>query len=160
MLSQICFSRQSLHLDIADMAYIAADVQADGTNAHLLHPTTDICEAANLPRINSLLDLAFSEALHLLSPLIKIPSSTEKSTVANGEMLSITFRESAVTPVVLLRIRETLREYLIASALYGWLSVSLPAASIHWKEVKDNLLSSLGSITPLVRSKRRRQSPF
>ena len=75
-MGSIYFKRGELHLAIADMAYVIADVAAAKVDAHTLHQTFDICQGNNLERIDNLLTLAFTEVSQALSPItLPIPES-------------------------------------------------------------------------------------
>ncbi len=58
------FQLEDLHREIANIAYVAADVALTSDNHHRLHQTFDICEEANIGRVNNLLALAAAEVVN------------------------------------------------------------------------------------------------
>lgn len=58
------FKLEDLYREIANIAYVAADVALTADNHHRLHQTFDICEEANIERINNLLALAAEEVVN------------------------------------------------------------------------------------------------
>ena len=119
---KILFPRKSLHLAIAEIAYIAADVASEEGADHRLHQTFDICEGENIHRVNNLIDLAFSEVAGSLAAVAQPIAAIDPT-------LHIT--DKRLHSAAILRIQETAREYIICRVLHGWLSVTLPAAALH-----------------------------
>lgn len=158
---RITFKRKGLHLAVSEIAYITADVSATPGDAHRLHQTYDICEGDNIHRVNSLLTLAFSEIIHTLSPLLdKEQMSASIADICSRETLSLTFLREKVRTPLLLRIKESVREYLICRVLHGWLSVTLPEAAEQWERRASLLLGSLASMSVRISTKTRKPSPF
>lgn len=60
------FKLEDLYREIANIAYVAADVALTADNHHRLHQTFDICEEANIERVNNLLALAAEEVQQLM----------------------------------------------------------------------------------------------
>lgn len=60
------FKLEDLYREIANIAYVAADVALTADNHHRLHQTFDICEEANIERINNLLALAAEEVVNTM----------------------------------------------------------------------------------------------
>ncbi len=147
---KILFPRKSLHLAIAEIAYIAADVASEDGADHRLHQTFDICEGENIHRVNNLIDLAFSEVAGSLAAVAQPIAAIDPT-------LHIT--DKRLHSAAILRIQETAREYIICRVLHGWLSVTLPAAAPTWRQRADLLLSDLNSSPPLSVGIRR-ISPF
>ena len=58
------FKLEDLYREIANIAYVAADVALTADNHHRLHQTFDICEEANIERVNNLLALAAEEVVN------------------------------------------------------------------------------------------------
>ena len=156
---RLVFNRMAIHYEIAGIAYVAADVLLSADNHHSLHQTFDICEEDNIPRIDNLLNLAFSQAAHALSPLIDSSRPFCKSPSGNAAM---TFPKKTVSASLALKIKETVREFLVASALHGWLSVTLPGSAETWKERADTLLAAIQALPLRVGTGGcvRRSSPF
>ena len=159
-MGSIYFKRGELHLAIADMGYVIADVAAAKVDAHTLHQTFDICQGNNLERIDNLLTLAFTEVSQALSP-ITLPIPESRLSKRGGEIpLLLKFKDGCVSTPRLLRIREAVREFLIARALAGWLSVTLPTAAATWDERASLLLPTLAHSLAGQVVLRRESSPF
>lgn len=147
---KISFSRPGLHRSIADMAYVVGDVASEPGNAHLLHQTFDICEGENLRRIDTLITHAFLEAATVLSPLLQ----------GMHESLTLIFKEKSVKTLTVLRIKETVRELMIARAIHGWLSVTLPSSAGIWETRARQSLDTLRCLTHVSRPLHRPLPPF
>lgn len=159
-MASIYFKRGELHLAIADLAYVIADVATAKVDAHTLHQTFDICQGNNLERIDNLLTLAFTEVSQALS-LLTLPIPGSRISRRGTQMpLLLKFKDGCVSTPRLLRIRETVREFLIARALAGWLSVTLPTAATTWDERAATLLSTITHHLSGSGVLRRESSPF
>lgn len=155
--TRLTFNIKALHHEIAGIAYVTADVLLQADNHHALHQTFDICEDENALRIDRLLNLAFSEAAHALAPILL----TFRPFRAGGEgCASFTFATGTVSSPVLLRIKETVREFLICRALHGWLSVTLPGSAQKWNDRAQLLLAALRALPSGRHTVTRRPSPF
>ena len=53
------------------------------------------------------------------------------------------FNDGRLSTSSLLRIKETVREYMIARVLAGWLAVTLPGKDDYWAQRGDTLKSLL-----------------
>ena len=151
----IVFTRSSLHYDISNMAYVAADIKEGTRDAHALHQTFDICGEGNADRVDSVLDLAFAEVLVMLGAMVtggRIHGSRQ------GDFL-LELKGEVPPPAVGL-IREAGREYLVASALADWLAVTLPEAASAWREKASGAGSVLLAARRSCRVLPRRTSPI
>ncbi len=119
--------------DIANLAYVIADVSEGKETPHTLHQTYDICESGNLCRVESLLTLAIAEVAAALGEI--------GSMRCRGDKIVLTTK--GVTKSDAAKIAALAREYLTASILHGWLAVTLPAAADFWSERKTETLDSL-----------------
>lgn len=173
------FKLEDLYREIANIAYVAADVALTADNHHRLHQTFDICEEANIERVNNLLALAAEEVVNSMH---NAPSMHNLNLMHNSQCIMINFdsvlttRDSDLTTqdsdttltadngkrtTENCKYRELIREFLVCRVLHGWLSVTLPEAAAMWHERAEALLArlksiSIGSIGPLTR----RLSPF
>lgn len=96
--------------DIADLAYVIADVSEGRETPHTLHQTYDICEGENRDHVDNLLRLAAMEAAPVMS---QVATLTLKK---NAIVLTITsVAEHTVLPHTARKLMEELREYLTAS---------------------------------------------
>lgn len=132
--------------------------------AHSLHQTFDICEEDNLGRVHSLLALGYAEVAGVLSPAIEsMPASVIYKELQEMDCLRIHFSKHVTRTSLVLRVKETVREFLISRVLAGWLAVTLPAKAPYWEGRASELLRSLSSYSALLSALRvgpRRLSPF
>jgi len=173
------FKLEDLYREIANIAYVAADVALTADNHHRLHQTFDICEEANIERINNLLALAAEEAVNTMHNaqciMHNLNSMHNAPSMHNAQCIMINFDSDLTTQdlgTILTadngqrktgncKYRELIREFLVCRVLHGWLSVTLPESAKMWHERAEALLDrlrsiSMGSIGPLTR----RLSPF
>lgn len=164
---KLCFKREGLLHDISNLAYVAADVGGEGRAPHELHQAFDICEEGNVERVDRVLHLRFSEVRVLLGPLLKpvrgVAHEGEGSS-RNCRMV-LQFRPNAVSAVLTLRIKEVVREYLVAMALADWLALTLPGSEGVWKERGKEAMTHLvcclnAALYGSAVSLRRALSPF
>lgn len=119
-------TKKALLYDISNLAYLIADTGEDGR--HTLHRVRDICEDGNIDRISRLLGLAFTEILDILKPIVESPAmDVNHDFTAVPRDYEIKFRkETKLSSVVRMRIKETAREYMVSRVLADWLSLTLP----------------------------------
>lgn len=142
MMRTVSLSRDEVLTAIADAAYLVADVEEGKECPHRLHQTFDICEEENLPRTNRLVDLAFTEARLQLLPL----QSGSRPDIP-GKFLRMRLSLPGHSGAVLEgRIREVLREFIVAQVLSQWLSVTLPASAGAWRRRGEELTETLKEI--------------
>ena len=82
------FKLEDLYREIANIAYVAADVALTADNHHRLHQTFDICEEANIERVNNLLALAAEEVQQLMH---NAPSMHNLNLMHNAQCIMINF---------------------------------------------------------------------
>ena len=162
MIRKVSLRRDDLLTDIADAAYLVADVEEGKETPHRLHQTFDICEEENLPHANRLLDLAFTEARCLLLPILEGGRGGRP-----GKHLTLHLILPAAGGFILeSRVREAVREFIVSRVLNQWLSVTLPASAEAWRRRGDELASSLKDICATANRENfpvafsRRCSPF
>ncbi|MBD5358114.1 MAG: hypothetical protein HDR88_14145 [Bacteroides sp.] len=143
--------REELLHDISNLAYVIADVSEGKESPHTLHQTFDICEEGNTERVERLLGLAAAE----------IGSEMGKGISIRHRRKNYVLTFCGVTEKTVAKVTELAREYMVASVLHGWLSVTLPAAATFWANRRDETLSSLRSAaTPPTGGFTRRVSPI
>lgn len=165
-------SKKELLYEISNLAYVIADTH-DSSRPDL-HRVRDICEDGNIDRVSQILTLSYSEILVVLLPILHCPktsSSPENQSADNPsdyfsiKLSSAGLSKPSVTAEMAFRIKETVKEYMIARVLADWLFITLPEAADVWKfrflaalETLKECVSetvSNGSLTC-----RRRLSPF
>ena len=82
------FKLEDLYREIANIAYVAADVALTADNHHRLHQTFDICEEANIERVNNLLALAAEEVVNSMH---NAPSMHNLNLMHNAQCIMINF---------------------------------------------------------------------
>lgn len=161
---RISYKRKELLNEIANIAYVLADVEQDTMPAHTLHQTFDVCEEENVARVYSLLALAYAEVTAVLAPVIlPLPVSIIYKYVEKMDSYHLRIKDGRLSTSSLLRIKETVREYMIARALAGWLAVTLPGKADYWTLRGDSLKSLLAGYASSAGSfnvKRRRVAPI
>lgn len=141
--------RSDLLHDISNLAYVIADVSEGKETPHALHQTFDICEPGNVDRIDSLLTLAATEVGATLTPVGSLAIRRDRYIlIFNG--LSV---------AIVSKVTECVREYMVASALYGWLSVTLPNAADFWASRKEAVLTALCRVASSHLAAFRRHTP-
>lgn len=139
----IAIDREEVLHDVANLAYVVADVREGEYSAHSLHHTFDVCAPGNIERSNRILDLAIAEAENMLriaeasyphrpgGPFCRIVSS---------------FRQLSNEDIIYLR--HLVHEYLVTKVFTDWLEIAFPpliAASASGggaiKTGADNILS-------------------
>lgn len=125
--------REKVLRDVANLAYVAADIREGRFRPHELHQTFDICEGENLERIDHIIAIATEELKHLLA-VYPLPES---------EMTAAHCYNPAHTQCSELSALYC-HEYVVARVLGDWLSITLPEAAIVWqdkaRDIYDRLL--------------------
>ena len=141
--------RKDLIHEISNLAYVIADVSEGKESSHTLHQTFDICEEGNLDRIDSLLTLAATEVASTLHPLAKFIARKgdylliikEQSDTASAGFTKCGVKKHR--KCVEAKVAALIREYMVATVLHGWLSVTLPSAALFWSERKEQTAAAL-----------------
>ena len=132
--------RKDLLHEISNLAYVIADVSEGREAPHTLHQTFDICEEGNIARVDSLLALAAAEAAAAVSPLARL--ITRKGNY--HLIIKPQPRDMAEPPkYVAEKTARLIREYMVATVLSGWLSVTLPSAAPFWTDRKEETAAAL-----------------
>lgn len=137
--------RSDLLHAISNLAYVIADVSEGKESPHTLHQTFDICEDGNLERVDSLLRLAAAE-ISAVSRRVRMTVRKGDYHLLFGSLTGGVARNGVFTEAAIRKFTELTREYMIASVLYGWLSVTLPSAAAYWSLRKAEVMTSLQSI--------------
>ena len=128
----IIYRKDLLH-EISNLAYVIADVSEGKESPHSLHQTFDICEEGNICRIDSLLSLSAAEAAAIVAPLGKLMTRKDDYRLVIKEHPKWVAEKAA----------GLIREYMVAAALHGWLSVTLPTAAPFWADRKEQTAEAL-----------------
>lgn len=150
---RIVISRDMILHSIADLAWVTADLRTDSLNGHVLHQTADICTEANLPRVDTLIRLALTEALEACRGAFKVGTPFFKDPPAKSFTVDCRCGTDAA------RIRELLKEFLTASVLCSWLSLTIPEAAAYWKERASECLTKLAASGQMKPHAHRRTIP-
>lgn len=129
---------------LSSLAYVVADVRADTHTAHSLHQAADICAEGNIDRVDSLLRLYMTDAMHVLGGKMAVKPSFYKGRVP--EKITLSFTTDPPPEAVAVRVRELLREFLVTSVLGSWLRVTLPEAADVWKSRAAGVKSALSAM--------------
>ncbi len=140
------FKRESLLYDIAHLGYVEGEVQEA---SHATHQTQDIIEDGNGDRITRVLDLVYAECQEMLMPYSKQELSEDitltdefKEADEYTITLSVPKTFSRTTAVLL---KSLIHEYMVARALYEWLSITKPKAAEVWLEKTTELSARIES---------------
>lgn len=150
--------RTELLDDVAQMAYVAADLCEGEMPQHKLHQTFDVCEERNAERVCRVMQRALLTALRVI-----LPAAVHGHCRHVGEAeRELPFPPEVCIPLVHLRcgrhrsklVESVLREYLVASALADWLEVTLPEAAPVWSRRAASALTSLSASVRATRGRR------
>lgn len=140
------FKRQELEYDIKNLGYIIHDSAkreqpGDGKNV------ADIMEAGNADRIQRLLDLAYAEAMRILSPLVDHPveadaygNDIQNEPASYYMMLTLKHTMPGTTENLL---RVYIHEFMVAYVMAEWLAVVAPDQAAVWSDKVQSLAESL-----------------
>lgn len=156
MRNSITIKRSSLLYDIANLAFVVGDVASDLKSPHSLHQIFDICAPGNIDRVDRLLDLAFAEVRTILRKIIdgrccrgydRRDESGECGTTGNENCrdFRLILKSGIINCEWECRLQETIREYMTAKVMAGWLSVTLPEAADVWKEKAEDMKTALSA---------------
>ena len=154
MKKTVKIKRNELLHEISNLAYVIADVCEGKESPHTLHQTFDICEAGNIDRVDSLITLAAAEAGAVMVPVARLHIAAGNVTLSFPNLPKAREMELA----------QLTREYLVASVMHGYLSVTLPTSAPPWKIRRQEIFASLQSAAAKAAGCRasltRRLSPF
>ena len=139
------FKKEKLLHDIANMAFVAADIRSGDSRAHSLHQAFDICEAGNVDRVARTLGLAYSQLRALLAPILHHAGMPDRFRDLSLQPHDYTFRlalmsddgkfgKTPMNPEKIMMIKETAYEYMVCFVLADWFSVTLPEAAPPWQQ--------------------------
>ena len=111
---RVRLNRQSLLHDIANLAFVIADIHSEA-DEHARHQLTDICQEGNIDRVSRMMGLAYCIARETLKPLRDI----KRNTAIRGNCITL---------------NQLVHEFIVCSVLADWLSITIPAAAGVWKE--------------------------
>ena len=141
-------TRKSLMYDIANQAYIIASVYEDMEKDVAYARITDICEPGNRDRVARVLGLAYSRLADLLFPAmeIRVPGLEHDCSKNIHDYEFIFSREgpgSKLTMQKKLKIKETVREFMVCMVLADWMGSVMPVGADIWKERAEECISAL-----------------
>lgn len=161
--------KKALLYDISNLAFLIADTHKEEDVA--LHRVRDICEDGNIDRVSRMLGLAYANVCDILNDVLEHPdidiNRDFTSTPHDYEFMfkDIELLRYRLTQEKKLKIKETIREYMISMVMSDWLEMTYPLAADIWKfriaeameKLKETVvnLTSSGALTI-----RRRISPF
>lgn len=127
----ITIKKKALLYDIENIAYVIAD---NGVAGHSPHRVFDICRKGNIDRVARILGLAYAKVQYVLSPLLEVPPmfrDFDFSVIPRNYR----FRFKCGLPAEkILKIKETVHEYMVCMVLADWLGITMPAEAKVWEE--------------------------
>ena len=136
--------KEALLYDIENMAYVIADT---GSTDHGLHRVTDICQKWNIDRVSRVLGLAYSKVNSVLSPIlcIRVPQRDCDRSARVHDYIFEFRREGdyVISGSTLLKLKETIHEYMVCFTLTDWLEVTMAGAGDVWRERASLAISAL-----------------
>lgn len=156
--------KKALLYDISNIAFTIADTGNDLD--HTLHRVRDICEEGNIDRVARILGLAFTRVAVILGPLIHpVDLDVDKDWSYIPRNYELNFKMD-LSYEKLLKIKETVHEYMVSLVLADWLSITYPQVSSLWNIRAEDTLSSLSEVVAEIISQgssctlTRKISPF
>lgn len=157
------FDREQLFYDIKNCAFIEGSI-LDNERAHLRHTVQDVGEEGNADRVTRILDLNVSRCKELLY------SYTKNS--ARDLILDDDFKEQKTYGIVMTLpedfsqttlnyLEKLIHEYLVATSLADWVSITNPAKKVVWEEKSEQLQRDIQSaLGRRIKGVRIRLQPF
>lgn len=152
--------------DIANQAYIIASVYENMEKPVPYVRITDICESGNQDRVARVLGLAYARLADLLSPVLDVMlPRLEYDYSKNIHDYEFTFSPHkcglTISPEKKLKIKETIREFMVCMVLADWLGTVLPIAADIWKDrAQECVLALETAIFSINSGFRRRVMPM
>lgn len=166
MTTTIIYRRRALLDDIADAAFVEADVMREKRTAHELHQLLDICEDDNLPLTLRLISLAFSEVMVILRDIIEIPTSRAGLSDADPFPVdfSLSLRED-VSHIAAIRLKEAVHAFIVAFVIWHILASVDKQRADDWRQRAADALDGVKAMADIILSEvtppmRRPLSPF
>lgn len=161
---RIKITKESLIYDISNYAYIVASMYEDMAKPCPYVRITDICEAGNRDRVARVLGLAYARIMDILSPVTDIPAPRMEhdfSKEIHDYIFSFCSKMTvnSLTPQRKLKIKETVREFMVCMVIADWLGTILPEAADIWKERMEECESALAASVASLTSPLRRIIP-
>lgn len=153
--------------DVGNLAYVTADVRADENGDHRLHSALDVCEVGNVDRVarsslRAVLEGVRSLGGHGSVAMLEMPHESAY-TLGNGripESYKVELRCPPHHEAWCAEVGEALHEFVVASILADWLSITLPEGEGVWREKAGAALGRLAGSRPGCRHRVRRVSPL
>lgn len=133
------FLRSELLYDVSNNAFIESDVLGDA-NQHGSHLLADVAEKGNVDRVSRILALVHASVVEMLYPYTKQTPVDETLNNVMSEpteyIITMSIPET-MSRTTLELLTQQIHEYIVASVLADWLSITHPDASAKWKEKAD-----------------------
>jgi len=164
----MAFIREQLLYDIANVAYVHADVMPTDDD-HARHQVFDVIQDGNIDRVTRILDVAYAEAVELLYPFSKqqlcplrpyFNDDTLQESDAYIIDLKLPDNFSRTTLELILRYTH---EYMVARVLAQWLRIAGAPSDAwqQWYELYNDIEARIRSALNARLSRTRRTlSPF
>ena len=143
-MTTIIYRREALLQDIADLAFVEADVISERHSPHELHQLLDICEEDNLPLTLRMLGLAFSEVLVILREICVSPPP--RDTLSDADIPPEDFilpLKEGVPHIMAIRLKEAVHAFLVAFVLRRIMAMVDTGRAAEWKKHCDDALASM-----------------
>lgn len=163
-LATLSFLRTELLYDIANYAYVEADIM-DDKQEHAKHQTFDIVQDGNVDRATRMLTLAHAECVEFLYPYTKrqaCKSEVRDDMLDNvDEYLIYMALPNHFSKTTLDLLEWYIHEYMVCRVLYDWMLITKPEAAGAWKKRLDDVKEEIDLIkNKRVGMVRRKQHPF
>lgn len=142
----LLFGRESLLYDIANIAYVEADVMKEDA-PHERHQVFDITEDGNVDRVTRILDLVHAQCVEALSAYTQC--ECEDDTSLNDDfteadtyqiVMNVPQQFSATTAKYL---EQLIHEYMVDMVLAEWLMITKPDSAANWATKAASLMEEI-----------------
>lgn len=160
-MTRIKLLTSQLLYDIRNIAYVEGHVLEDDTTEreHTRHLVTDIAEDGNIDIVARSLHLSFTGLQWALAraALAPAPRYTDTLALPPAYELRLTACLSHAHASLLTQLAH---RFMVASALYHWLSITHPDTAAKWRTEASECESRMASLTLSLSPATRRPSPF
>jgi len=186
----LTISRQRVLYDVENLCYVEGDIMK-AEDEHARHQVLDVAQDGNVDRATRVMDMAFSRCVEMCFPYSKVPvteagvarpvgervtygTNVETSDTRDGIAVEEDdiFNETAnyimklmvpeeMSLTTLNLLAKYVHEFMVASVLADWLSITKPASQEKWERKMEDAASQI-SKTIMFRCGRvrRTQTPF
>ncbi len=133
--ARLVFNREQLLYDIKNCAYIEGHVWGE-ENQHAQHTLVEICEEGNVDRVGRTLSLVHAKAIEMLYPYTKEAVGDDEE-ICNRLNFPDDYTIELSVPATMSRttlelLNRLIHEFMVARAIYDWLSITHPDAAGNW----------------------------